>query len=1207
MKKNLLALAILLLSGTSVLRAQLIYTVTPTTGTMVNLSSPTTIMNGGNDDYGSCETAIGFTFMFGGSPYTTFNANCDGFMTLGTGTVVGTTVTVNSMLKQGAGVLGPPTIPSACSPAPGVGAANVAPICNCNNGSAGLPSMYINNMTTTQYLPMIAPLWDDWVTNSASGKINIERSGTAPNRKIVIEWLNLARWPNYNTAAYSMQVTLYETSNRIDMIYRFEGVTQTVAASIGVRTSCVGDQYFLSTATAVDNVSNPSRTTENRNCVFPGSGTLYRWTPPPAVVAPTNDLLCNTGAGGTVGGPCFARPLAYDVSCNAFSTTIFGTTSSTALADAVFTNSCANTTQNDIWFYVDVPVGSTTMVVSTDNSPPATCGNTGGVQFEVYSTTIVSGSPNTCPGNLGVPIICSDNGGVLNANNSTTATFAVTANRRYFIRVEGDAALTPDFQICVKDKFNDEPCTAATLTVGASCVPFSATTVGATPSKCFNATAPAIGSVSTAANQTQTVYLPGGGDCQVYQSVAGATNVGAVITVPAGAVPIAGHTVRVAAGTGVFPPGTFILGPATVPVGPAPTATTFTTSAAPTVALAGGAVIIAGTSLLNDVWFKFTAVAGKDYVIDSYAGTLLDGAMALYTGPVTPTCPLPNQIMATGTATAAFKNFSASLPAIGDKVPAAYPGADAMPRIVTSGLPAGTYYIRFWKGATAASEGSFSICIYEKPVCGVIVPSKVGCPTPPAYIDNTNGNYNGTICSTSDPIGLCGEKIPTIGTQFAPLCGDNFNVSKYLGVVTNTSSTGTTINMLAGGTTDGLMVGTLLDQTIIGSANTFPAGTTITAINSTTQFTVSAAPTPANYVNLSITLNVAPVGETPLNNQFCTTAALPNTNMILRPIFYRIFPTASGSLQMDFDNILTARNQGIRVAMYTLSPVPTLPAHSCAGATWTLVPADFISNIFGTAGVGVNRYCNSISSLAAGVTGNTNTAKFTMRWNSVVAGTTYFLMVDGSGPQSQADRAFFSLTLSGTAVNANGVLAVKLLNFEGKNSDGVNTLNWFTASEQDNEYFDLQRSKDGENFESIAKINGQGNSSVLVKYESIDAKPFAGINYYRLRSVDKQGVGSYSEIITVYSPTGKRIEFEGVHPNPTNGNIYADFYVTEPGIVEVEVRDISGHLVKNYNATVAPGKNSLESDTRELESGLYFITIRDKQSGEKYTARFVRE
>jgi hypothetical protein len=123
--------------------------------------------------------------------------------------------------------------------------------------------MYVNNMTTTQYLPMIAPLWDDWVTNSASGKINIERSGTAPNRKIVIEWLNLARWPNYNTAAYSMQVTLYETSNRIDMIYRFEGVTQTVAASIGVRTSCVGDQYFLSTAAAVDNVSNPSRTTEN--------------------------------------------------------------------------------------------------------------------------------------------------------------------------------------------------------------------------------------------------------------------------------------------------------------------------------------------------------------------------------------------------------------------------------------------------------------------------------------------------------------------------------------------------------------------------------------------------------------------------------------------------------------------------------------------------------------------------------------------------------------------------------------------------------------------------------------------------------------------------------------------------------------------------------------------------------------------------------
>ncbi len=1196
MKRKLLSFTLMLLFGFSASRAQLVFTVNETSGTMTNLLSPTTIMNGGNDDYGCCETALGFNFLFGGTSYRTFNANCDGFIVLGTGTVVANLVTVNSMLRQGAGVLGPPTIPSACSPAPAVGAANVAPICNCNNGSAGLPSMYVNNMTTTNYLPMIAPLWDDWVTNSATGKINYERFGVAPNRRITIEFLNLARWPNYNTAAYSMQVTLYETSNRIDMLYRFEGTTQAVAASIGLKTSCVGDQYFLSTA-GIDNVTNPSRTTENRNNPFPGSGKLYRWIPPPAAVIPTNNLLCNAGAGGVAGGLCYATELAYDVSCNAFSTTIFGTTSSTVNVDAVFTNSCANTTQNDIWFYVDVPdvplVGVTTMVVSTDNSPPATCGNTGGVQFEVYQSAQLPGSALVCPGNLGVPIVCSDNGGVLNANNSTTATLTITDNRRYFIRVDGDAALTPDFQICVKDKFNDEPCTAALLTPGTSCTPFAATTVGATASKCF---AGGVGSVSTAPGQVQTVYTPATGDCQVYQSAAGATNVGNVITVTTTAGLVAGHNVRVAAGTGAFPAGTLVT---------ATTATTFTTNFAPSIPLAGGAVIIGGSSNLQDVWFKFVAVAGTDYVIDTYAGTLTDGAMALYTGPVTPTCPLPTAIMTTGLTNASFLNFTASSSTIGDKVPSSVSAGspDWMPRIVTSGLSSGTYYIRFWKGLNGATGGSFSICIYEKPSCGA---SAIGCPVPTAVVYNPNGNYNGTLCSTTDSEGLCFEKIPTIGTDFTPLCGDNFDSKAYYGNMPASTSNpaSTTITMTGAGTTANLMVGSLMHTVIPGGA-TFPAGTTITGIVNATQFTVSNPPSMA-YTGQQLTINAAPAGETPTNAQFCTSAALPNANMILRPIFYRIYPTVTGMVQMDFDNILTARNQGIRVALYTLSPVPTLPAHSCAGATWTLVPADFVSNIYGAL-PGITRYCNTTTALAAGITGNSNTAKFTMRWNTLNAGTTYFLMVDGNGPAAQPDRAFFSLTFSGTAVNADGVLAVKLLNFKGKSVEGSNVLSWFTASEQDHDYFSLERSKDGENFESIARIKGAGNSNSLLSYQSIDETPYSGINYYRLKSVDVNGMGKYSEIISLYSATGKKIEFEGVHPNPTSGTVFTDFYVTENTTLTVELRDISGQLVKSYNATVSAGKNSLESDTRDLDSGLYFISISDTQSGEKYTARFVRE
>jgi hypothetical protein len=531
-----------------------------------------------------------------------------------------------------------------------------------------------------------------------------------------------------------------------------------------------------------------------------------------------------------------------------------------------------------------------------------------------------------------------------------------------------------------------------------------------------------------------------------------------------------------------------------------------------------------------------------------------------------------------------------------------------MPRIVTSGLTAATtYWIRFWKGATATSEGTFSICIYEKPTCGAIVPSTAGCPTPPAFTSNANGNFNGTVCSTSDPIGLCAEKIPTIGTNFAPLCGDNFNAKAYYGVgpaSTNTALAPTTFTV---GSTAGLQVGSVL-HTGTGGAPTFPVGTTITGILSATQYTTSSAPSITPMTGITININQSPTGENPPNSLFCTSAALPNAHMILRPIFYRINPYANGTLQIDFDNILTARNQGVRVAMYTLSPEPTLPTHSCAGATWTLFPANYISNTFGVSAVGVNRYCNTNAvALAAGLTGNPNTAKFTMRWNAVVAGKVYFLMVDGSGPQNQADRAFFTMSLSGTSVSANGVLAAKLLSFKGKNEDGVNQLQWFTGSEQDNDYFELQKSKDGENFEKLTEVPGKGNSSSLSVYNAFDENPFAGLTYYRLRLVDKQGIGTYSEIISVNSPTGKKIEFVGVHPNPTSEVLFTEFYLTEATALTVEIRDISGKLVKAFNASLAAGKNNLASDMAELEGGLYFMTLKDIKSGEHYTARFVRQ
>ncbi|MBL0046536.1 MAG: T9SS type A sorting domain-containing protein [Bacteroidetes bacterium] len=262
------------------------------------------------------------------------------------------------------------------------------------------------------------------------------------------------------------------------------------------------------------------------------------------------------------------------------------------------------------------------------------------------------------------------------------------------------------------------------------------------------------------------------------------------------------------------------------------------------------------------------------------------------------------------------------------------------------------------------------------------------------------------------------------------------------------------------------------------------------------------------------------------------------------------------------------------------------------------------------------RYCNSstnpsgalITNHANGGTGPTSTGKFSMTW-ALTAGKIYYLLMDGgyNAGLGTGDRCYFDMTLT----NVNPlvgvvVLPIRLISFKGKNRDGSNILDWATSSEENNSYFTLERSKEGDNFESIARKDGAGNSNTTLNYQVEDNNPLTGVNYYRLRMTDTQGMNTYSDIISVYSSTGKMIDFQGIHPNPANGSIFADFYVNVNTTLTVEVRDISGKFVKSFNSSVDAGKNSLEADIKDIDNGLYFITIRDIKSGEAYTTRFVK-
>lgn len=110
-------------------------------------------------------------------------------------------------------------------------------------------------------------------------------------------------------------------------------------------------------------------------------------------------------------------------------------------------------------------------------------------------------------------------------------------------------------------------------------------------------------------------------------------------------------------------------------------------------------------------------------------------------------------------------------------------------------------------------------------------------------------------------------------------------------------------------------------------------------------------------------------------------------------------------------------------------------------------------------------------------------------------------------------------------------LPIELKSFNCTNKKTGIELNWITSTERNNDYFAIERSSDGKNFEEIAQMNGAGNSTSEKQYQYLDKTPLNGTSYYRLKQVDYNSESTYSDLsscsfergktkINVYSYTG---------------------------------------------------------------------------------------
>jgi len=178
-------------------------------------------------------------------------------------------------------------------------------------------------------------------------------------------------------------------------------------------------------------------------------------------------------------------------------------------------------------------------------------------------------------------------------------------------------------------------------------------------------------------------------------------------------------------------------------------------------------------------------------------------------------------------------------------------------------------------------------------------------------------------------------------------------------------------------------------------------------------------------------------------------------------------------------------------------------------------------------------------------------------------------------------------------------LPIELLSFTAMPKDEGVFCEWVTASETNNDYFEVERSDDSHVFESIGRIKGfgTGTSTTERNYSLMDYRRCDGILYYRLRQVDFDGRYSYSDVIAV-DCSGDKDDLK-VYPNPSNSTVIISFYQSEKTVVKLQWLDVIGKLVKEEPHVVTSGYNQILSDISDLSKGVYYLRIREdgKQHG----------
>ena len=213
--------------------------------------------------------------------------------------------------------------------------------------------------------------------------------------------------------------------------------------------------------------------------------------------------------------------------------------------------------------------------------------------------------------------------------------------------------------------------------------------------------------------------------------------------------------------------------------------------------------------------------------------------------------------------------------------------------------------------------------------------------------------------------------------------------------------------------------------------------------------------------------------------------------------------------------------------------------------------------------------CPGLTQIGCSDIGGTNQVE-TLVLTGLTVNQIYYFRVFGFGNSAARTGTY---TFCGSAGLGSTVLAVSLSNFNATKQNNTAVLNWTTESENNNAYFEIERSDNATSYLPVAKVAGAGNTSSTTRYTFTDITPLtSAVTYYRLKEVSTDGSFKYSVVVTIRRDNNLKNTLTILN-NPVAGNLNFRVNANAAGFMQLKIINNSGQVVYRQKNSVVKGDN----------------------------------